>query len=114
MNDDLEMKLYALFVPGVKTKLKESGIDTANLGFSVQFVEGMPEVSGVRYELTVIINGQWILSDFLDLAETLNEYCTNEERVTLAGHEFLLGDGDDLQAVWFAGGLIHIWLRGWK
>lgn len=111
----MQNELAQYFIPMVREELaRVVGNFTAE--FEVDFIERMTQVNGIRFEMVIEPTGKTFTVDFLKVVMALDALCQTDsnENYELDGYKFLLGDGDDSQAVWFENGAFHIWLRGWK
>ena len=84
---------------------------------NVQFVQALEATNGLMFELCISLKPIYSI-DLQPLVNYLDQYCTTDEeaggQVVLDGYKFLLGDGDDSQAVRLEDGTFKIWLRGWR
>lgn len=82
---------------------------------SVEFVEFMESVDGVRFAFIVEPKPGMVLNDMQDLCLALEHFtCWEDPGFALEGYRWRLGDGDDTQAAYMQGGRVCIWARGWK
>lgn len=107
---DVVSTLEKHYGPIVRHDLAPQRIET-----TVEFVEEMPIVSGVRFAMIIHTAPEIGLDDLRGMLDRLEKYTGWEDPgFFYAGFNWRLGDGDDLGAVYMSRGKLCVWLRGWK
>lgn len=115
MSVDMVPALRAHYLPMINDRLTLFGVKPPS-GTSFYFVERMDVVSGLRFEVALDF-GTLTFDQLTPVIHALDYFCVTDEYengLVLDGYRFLLGDGDDTQAVRLEDGKFKIWLRGWK
>ena len=88
--------------------------------FKIEFIEAMPAVSGLRFEMQIDIEGM-MAYDLRSMLLRMDALCMwepgeNDETCGfhLHGYRFQLGDGDDASAVYIRNGKLCVWVRAWR
>ena len=110
-------KCHEHFVPQVAQLIGTPIYEPAR--FVIEFIEAMPQVSGLRFEMQINVDGLDIfeLSELLNNLKALTSWEPETEGMcgfTLNGFAFTMGDGDDGQAVYMRNGKLCVWVRAWK
>lgn len=116
MLPDMIEKCNEHFVPQVQ---KLTGGRRAVEHFTIEFMEEMKQVNGLRFEMQIDIEGM-LAYDLKQMLQRLDALCSWEPRTpvecgfTLNGYTFTVGDGDDTNAVYIRNGKVCVWVRAWK
>lgn len=129
INIDKSMKARLDMLPGMIEKCKEHFIPQvatliawpeATECFNIEFIEAMVQVSGLRFELQIDIDG--LTHDELMMAlgalECLTHWEPGEDGYqpgfSMNGYTFTIGDGDDAGAIYMRNGKLCVWVRCWE
>jgi hypothetical protein len=113
--DQIKAKCEATFIPQVCKLLDWEG---KAHGITIEFVEAMHQVSGLRYELAIPLDDLDVydLRRVCDNLKCLTSWEPEEEEFSgflMHGYSFSMGDGDDSGAVYMRNGKLCVWVRGW-
>jgi len=110
-------KCHKHFIPMVA---KMIGWPESPERFQIEFIEAMTQVSGLRFELQIDVEGI-TLAELQMITDGLAPLCSwepgteeYEPGFSLNGYTFTMGDGDDTGAVYMRNGKLCVWVRAWK
>jgi hypothetical protein len=110
-------KCHDHFIPQVLSLI---GARRDSHHFQIEFIEAMPQVSGLRFEMQIDIEGM-MGYDLRTMLLRMDALCMWEPGsdpetcgFSLNGYTFTMGDGDDAGAVYVRNGKLCVWVRAWK
>jgi hypothetical protein len=71
------------------------------------------DVTRVYYARVTFLNALTFV-DMQRITQTMHEFCANDcddDTYMIDGHEYMIGDGDDVSACSMKGGCLYIWVR---
>ena len=116
--NQIKAKAEATFIPQVCKLLEWDSSSKAAHGITIEFIEAMPQVSGLRYELQIPLDGLDVydLRNVCNNLKCLTSWEPEDEEFSafdMHGYAFSMGDGDDSGAVYMRNGKLCVWVRGW-
>jgi hypothetical protein len=114
--DQIKAKCEQHFIPQVCKLLEWEG---KQHGITLEFIEAMPQVNGLRYEMQIPLDGLDVydLRTVCNNLKCLTSWEPEDEEFSafdMHGYAMSMGDGDDSNAVYMRNGKLCVWVRGWR